>query len=153
MRSIASKAGFSSAQVACFSTHSLRFGGASTLLAAGVDRYQIQLAGRWKSDAFMVYLLAAHSLFERTQSALSDAAILSFQSVRSVSTSYIMFMYIYLINSISLYYPFCFCGLSVSFTTTLPLTYPDAQAQCVAPGYSSSRSSWVRIAFFLESAP
>ena len=86
MRSIASKAGFSSAQVACFSTHSLRFGGASTLLAAGVDRYQIQLAGRWKSDAFMVYLLAAHSLFERTQSALSDAAILSFQSVRSVST-------------------------------------------------------------------
>ena len=84
MRTIASKAGFSLSQVACFSTHSLRFGGASTLLAAGVDKYQIQLAGRWKSDAFMIYLLAAHSLFERTQAALSDAAILSFKSVRSV---------------------------------------------------------------------
>ena len=87
MRTIATKAGFSPSQISCFSTHSLRFGGASTLLAAGVDKYQIQLAGRWKSDAFMVYLLAAHSLFERTQSALSDSSVLSYESVRLVSNA------------------------------------------------------------------
>ena len=87
MRSIATKAGFSPSQISCFSTHSLRFGGASTLLAAGVDKYQIQLAGRWKSDAFMIYLLAAHSLFERTQSALSDSSVLSYESVRLVSNA------------------------------------------------------------------
>ena len=85
LRTIASKAGFSPNQVLCFSTHSLRFGGASTLLAAGVDKYQIQLAGRWKSEAFMVYLLAAHSLFERTQSALSDSAVLSYKSIRLIT--------------------------------------------------------------------
>ena len=85
LRIVARKVGFSPAQLCCFSTHSLRYGGASTLLAAGVDKYQIQLAGRWKSDAFMTYLLACHSLFERTQAALADASMLTCRSILQVS--------------------------------------------------------------------
>ena len=38
------------------STRSLRPGGATALLCAGVDKDAIQLLGRWKSDAMLCYL-------------------------------------------------------------------------------------------------
>ena len=84
MRAVGRSLGFSAAQVLCIVPHALRYGGASTLLAAGVDKYQVQLAGRWKSDAFMVYLLASHSVFERTQTALANPSWLSYRSVKLV---------------------------------------------------------------------
>ncbi len=74
--------GFSPAQCKRFTPHSLRYGGASTLAAAGVDRYQIQLAGRWKSDTFMTYVLASHSVFERTNAALADPFLLTSSNIR-----------------------------------------------------------------------
>ena len=67
---------FSKEQTLRFSPHSLRYGGASTLSAAGVDRYQIQLVGRWSSDAYLTYVKATHSLFARTQAVLSEPAFL-----------------------------------------------------------------------------
>jgi hypothetical protein len=47
---------------ALISTRSLRPGGATALLCAGVDTDVIQLLGRWKSDAMLRYLrVAAHA--------------------------------------------------------------------------------------------
>jgi len=46
-------AGFVSAE---FSGHSFRSGGATDLWAAGVDPRSIQLQGRWRSDAFWLYV-------------------------------------------------------------------------------------------------
>ena len=37
-------------------THSFRIGGASALATSGVPAYQIQLLGRWRSDAFLAYI-------------------------------------------------------------------------------------------------
>ena len=85
MQAIARSLGFSADQVKRFTPHSLRYGGASTLAAAGVDRYQIQLAGRWKSDTFMTYLLAFHAMFERTHFALANPSWLTALSIKRIS--------------------------------------------------------------------
>lgn len=37
-------------------THSFRIGGASALAGANVPAYQIQILGRWRSDAFLTYI-------------------------------------------------------------------------------------------------
>ena len=37
-------------------THSFRIGGASALAAANVPAYQIQIIGRWRSEAFLEYI-------------------------------------------------------------------------------------------------
>ena len=55
--------GFSETESLRFSPHSLRYGGASTLAAAELPNCNIQLAGRWKSEAFKLYLKASHKLF------------------------------------------------------------------------------------------
>eukprot|EP00644_Phytophthora_capsici_P012818 jgi/Phyca11/101637/e_gw1.5.1387.1 len=39
----------------CFSTHSVRIGGATALLNSGTDRLLIKLMGRWLSNAFEAY--------------------------------------------------------------------------------------------------
>lgn len=84
LQAVARSLGFSVDQIKRFTPHALRYGGASTLAAAGVDRYQIQLAGRWKSDTFMTYLLASHSVFERTNSALANPSWLTATSIRQL---------------------------------------------------------------------
>lgn len=50
-----------------FTPHSLRYGGASTLAAANIPDYQIQMAGRWRSDAFMIYIKESFEIFVQTQ--------------------------------------------------------------------------------------
>ena len=48
-----------------FSSHSLRIGGASALAAAGAPSWVIQLTGRWKSLAFLIYIRLASATFQR----------------------------------------------------------------------------------------
>ena len=60
-----------------FSTHSVRIGGASILAAAGMPAYSIQLMGRWKSSAFMLYIFRSVELMNTCFKALSDASVFS----------------------------------------------------------------------------
>ena len=46
--------------------HSFRIGGATLLAAAGVGEHIIRLAGRWRSDAFLVYVRQHHRLVPQT---------------------------------------------------------------------------------------
>ena len=41
-------------------THAMRVGGATTLAAAGMSGRAIKLAGRWRSDAYLVYIRETH---------------------------------------------------------------------------------------------
>lgn len=50
-----------------FTSHSLRYGGASTLAAAGLPDCWIQIYGRWKSLTFLQYIKLSHNLFETIQ--------------------------------------------------------------------------------------
>jgi len=84
LRAVASRFGFPTSELHRFSLHSFRKGGASTLLAAGVSTAQVQLAGRWKSAAYMRYLVGAHSMFESTQAALANESLLTAQNVLAV---------------------------------------------------------------------
>ena len=52
MKRIASEGG---ADPAAFANHSLRAGGTTDLLAAGVSETVVQKMGRWKSDTFKIY--------------------------------------------------------------------------------------------------
>ena len=45
--------------------HSLRSGGAMTLHQAGVPDSTIKIIGRWKSDAFLIYLQGQVQTFTR----------------------------------------------------------------------------------------
>jgi hypothetical protein len=81
MRTTARGCMFSKEQILRFSPHSLRYGGASTLSAAGIDRYQIQLVGRWSSDAYLTYVKATHSMFSRTQAVLSEPTFLPIRDI------------------------------------------------------------------------
>ena len=53
-------------------THSFRIGGASALANAGVPAYQIQLIGRWKSDAFLEYIRLSDSYVSETAARMSQ---------------------------------------------------------------------------------
>jgi hypothetical protein len=46
--------------------HSFRIGGATLLAAAGVGDHIIRLAGRWQSDAFLVYVRQHHRILPQT---------------------------------------------------------------------------------------
>jgi hypothetical protein len=86
MRFIATElCGFSANEALRFSPHSLRYGGASTLAAAELPNCNIQLAGRWKSEAFKLYLKASHKLFETTQSVLAQPPLMSVCDVRRLA--------------------------------------------------------------------
>lgn len=50
-----------------FSSHSLRYGGASTLAAAGLPDSWIQVYGRWKSLTFLQYIKLSHNIFDTIQ--------------------------------------------------------------------------------------
>ncbi len=85
LRAVATRFGFPASELHRFTLHSFRKGGASTLLAAGVSTAQVQLAGRWKSAAYMRYLIGAHSMFESTQAALANESLLTAQNVLAVA--------------------------------------------------------------------
>jgi hypothetical protein len=57
--------------------HSFRIGGATLLAAAGYPDHIIKLAGRWQSDAFLVYVRQHHRLLPQT---VAVAASLPFPS-------------------------------------------------------------------------
>jgi hypothetical protein len=82
IRLVAASFGFKKEQVKLFKIHSLRYGGASTLSAAGLEDSAIKIVGRWKSLTFMQYIKAARGIFERTQKALADPSFLSGEHVK-----------------------------------------------------------------------
>ena len=43
-------------QSACYTTYSFRIGGASSLARRGIDHRAIQIAGRWRSKAYALYI-------------------------------------------------------------------------------------------------
>jgi hypothetical protein len=65
-----------------FTPHSLRYGGASTLAAANIPEYKIQMAGRWKSNAFMIYIKESFQMFVQTQEALANPSLIRVEDVR-----------------------------------------------------------------------
>lgn len=64
-----------------FSSHSLRYGGASTLAAAGLPDAWIQTFGRWKSLAFLQYIKLSNKIFTRVQSTLCNLSMLRIQDI------------------------------------------------------------------------
>ena len=63
--------------IAQFSTHSLRIGGASILAAAGMADCVIQKMGGWKSLAFLKYIRLSIEAFGKCYAALTSTTILS----------------------------------------------------------------------------
>ena len=55
-----------------FSTHSLRYGGATTLAAAGLPDCWIQNYGRWKSLTFLQYIKMSRNIFDTIQNTVTS---------------------------------------------------------------------------------
>jgi len=55
-----------------FTTHSLRYGGATALAAAGTPDSWIQTFGRWRSLAFLKYIKLSGKIFEQIQNIIMD---------------------------------------------------------------------------------
>jgi hypothetical protein len=68
---LASAAGFKSDS---FSTHSLRIGGATSLIECGFSREVVKQLGRWSSDAYMLYVRISHNVHQDTSAKLAKAA-------------------------------------------------------------------------------
>ena len=77
---------FSKVEAKRFTPHSLRYGGASTLAAANIPQYKIQMAGRWKSDAFLIYIKESFQIFVQTQAALANPALLQVSDIKRLLT-------------------------------------------------------------------
>jgi hypothetical protein len=58
-----------------FSTHSLRIGGATTLIALGFDTAVVKLLGRWKSDAFQLYVRNNPEIYRTVSHSLAKAVV------------------------------------------------------------------------------
>lgn len=67
-----------------FSTHSLRYGGASALAAAGISHYGIQLYGRWHSTAFLQYIKMSEAVFNRTLNVILTGSNLSAADIHAM---------------------------------------------------------------------
>jgi hypothetical protein len=59
---------------ASFSTHSLRIGGATSLIALGFDTAVVKLLGRWRSEAFQAYVRGDPAIYARVSAAFATAA-------------------------------------------------------------------------------
>ncbi len=81
MRVIALQSGFSKIEAKRFTPHSLRYGGASALAAANLPDYSIKFVGRWKSDAFLIYVKETCQKFFRIHEALADASLIPVSDV------------------------------------------------------------------------
>jgi len=65
-----------------FSSHSLRYGGASTLAAAGLPDAWIQTFGRWKSLAFLQYIKLSNNIFTKVQATMSNLSMFQLHDIR-----------------------------------------------------------------------
>ena len=64
-------------------THSLRIGGTSTLVAAGLTDNEITRIGSWRSTAFLIiYLRQNFELFEKARTAMASEKHLTLEDVR-----------------------------------------------------------------------
>ena len=72
--------------VSATKTHSLRSGGATAMLRAGVPAYVITKLGRWKSACWQTYTWASHALVQHAHNALGtilpDNTPVDFDAVR-----------------------------------------------------------------------
>ena len=64
---------------AMFGAHSLRIGGASALLAAGIPPAAIQVMGRWDSDVYLVYCRWSQDAARRVGSAVASTCFTDFE--------------------------------------------------------------------------
>ena len=62
-----------------YGAHSLRIGGASAALAAGVPPALIRLLGRWSSDVYEIYCRMSRQAALRAGQMLSSSAVTSFE--------------------------------------------------------------------------
>ena len=62
----------------------MRIGGASILAAAGVPDYIIQLAGRWKSLAFLQHIRLADIAYKKAINALTNKDLLTVDHLRKI---------------------------------------------------------------------
>lgn len=81
VKSAATLAGLPQAR---FSSHSLRYGGASALAAAGMSHHGIQLYGRWHSTAFLQYLKMSEAVFNRTLDVILTSSSFSVTDIRDM---------------------------------------------------------------------
>jgi hypothetical protein len=81
VQSVAAEMGFSRRR---FSPHSLRYGGASALAAAGAPSYVIQTVGRWKSLAFLQYLKLSRSILDGVHEAITNPKVLTANDVAAL---------------------------------------------------------------------
>ena len=72
-----------------FTSHSLRYGGASALAAGGVADSAIQNTGRWSSTAFLGYLRLSTEIMDRSLRVLCDTNVFSVSDVRRLTSSII----------------------------------------------------------------
>lgn len=70
-----------------FTLRSLRYGGATQLVAIGASDSFIQLAGRWKSLAFLRYIKLASSGYMACIGLMADPTAFTVQDVRSICTT------------------------------------------------------------------
>ena len=75
LKSVAASYGFTN--LGNFTPHSLRYGAASALAAAGIDEYTIKLLGRWRSNAFMQYIKLSSLMLDSACAALSNPLAMS----------------------------------------------------------------------------
>jgi hypothetical protein len=80
-KDIARASGFNPSQ---FSSHSLRIGGASALAAAGVADSIIQIMGRWKSLAFLMYIRLATAAYTKALSTLQSSNVLTADDIKKL---------------------------------------------------------------------
>lgn len=70
-----------------FTLRSLRYGGATQLVAIGASDSFIQLAGRWKSLAFLRYIKLASNGYKDCVDKMADPTAFTVQDIRSICTS------------------------------------------------------------------
>lgn len=70
-----------------FTLRSLRYGGATQLVAIGASDSYVQLAGRWKSLAFLRYIKLASAGFAGCLDRMSDPTAFSINDIHSICTT------------------------------------------------------------------
>ena len=78
---------FSPDLVKKYTSRSCRVGGASALMNAGSPDSYIKKAGRWKSDAFLIYLRVSASLCHTQTTAMCQTSSFSIESIKKLMTA------------------------------------------------------------------
>ena len=67
-----------------FSSHSLRYGGATALAAAGTPDSWIQTFGRWRSLAFLKYIKLSGRIFQQIQNVVMNESTVTTQDIATL---------------------------------------------------------------------